>query len=48
MFDILWDTILNDRIKISVDLILSSDNYELRAILSYNQREIITRLELLG
>ena len=48
MFDTLWDTILKDSIETSVDLILSSDTYELRAILRFNQREISTRLELLG
>ena len=48
MFDTLWDTILKDSIETSVDLILSSDTYELRAILRFNQREKSTRLELLG
>ena len=48
MFDTLWDTIFKDSIETSVDLILSSDTYELRAILRFNQREISTRLELLG
>ena len=48
MFDTLWDTILKDRNETSVDLTLSSDTYELRAIQRFNQREISTRLELLG
>ena len=48
MFNTLRIQYLKNRIETSVDLILISDTYELRAILKFNQRERSTSLELLG
>ena len=48
IFEQLWDIIINKGIETSVDLKLSSDTYELKAVLRYNQRETKISLELLS